>query len=252
MAETYTKLVSSITDSSVWFEDDKTLRVWIAMMAMADKNGCVWASVPGLTNRACVTREQCEAALRKFESPDPDSRSKEHEGRRIKTIDRGWLLLSHQRIRNMHDEDEHRAKERDRKRAARAKEREPDRYPEPPETPVAPPDDFNGSPNETICPANLLEQATPRVLPELAAKLKGATLEQVSLSAGRMVAHYVIGKGMGQKRRFWMRELRNWVTKDHGSNKLTNGTKAPRNVGAILTERAERMAREAREREAAE
>ncbi len=67
-----------------------------------------------------------------------------------------------------------------------------------------------------------------------------------------MVAHYVIGKGMGQKRRFWMRELRNWVTKDHGSNKLTNGTKAPRNVGAMLTERAERMRREAEEREAAE
>ena len=118
--------------------------------------------------------------------------------------------------------------------------------------PPDPPDDFNGSPNETICPANLLEQATPKVLPALAAKLKGATLEQVSLSAGRMVAHYVIGKGMGQKRRFWMRELRNWVTKDHGSNKLTNGTKAPRNVGAMLTERAERMRREAEEREAAE
>jgi hypothetical protein len=237
MAENYTKLLSSITDSSVWKEDDRTLRVWIAMLAMADRDGYVWASVDGLAYRARVTEEEAEAALAKFMSPDKRSRSRDHEGRRIEEVDRGWLLLNHSRFRDMRDEDERRRKERERKRAQRAKEKAPERY-QPEEPKPEPPDDFNGSPNETICPANLLEQATPKVLPELAAKLKGATIEQVTASANRFCSYYVIGKGMGQKRRFWMRELRNWIVKDHGANKLTNAAKGPRNAASALYARA--------------
>jgi len=246
----YTKLFSSLIHSTVWREDDHVRLVWITMLAMADRDGLVEASIPGLAAAALVSLEQCESALEKLKAPDKYSRTKDHEGRRIEEADGGWLILNHAKYRSQLTLDQYRAKHAERQR----KYRERKKLQEPAQPPVAadPPDDFNGSPNETICPANLLEQATPKVLPELAAKLRGATLEQVRLSAGRMVAHYVIGKGMGQKRRFWMRELRNWVTKDHGSNKLTNGTKAPRNVGPMLTERAERMKREAEEREAAE
>ena len=241
MAETWTKLLSSITDSSVWSEDDKTLRVWIAMMAMADRDGYVWASVDGLARRAMVTEEQAAAALLTFESPDPKSRSKEHEGRRIETVDRGWLLLNHTRFRDMRDEDEHRKKERERKRAQRAAakaEREEAAKVAP--LPPAPTNIWDGSPNETIAPANLAEQAEA-ILPDLVRGLRGATLEQVRESVGRCATHYILGRGMGQKRRFWMRIVRGWVTDDHGAGKLGTKAKAPRNNSTALHERAERM-----------
>lgn len=189
------------------------------MLAMSDRDGYVWASVIGVANRAKVTVEQAEIALKKFQEPDPLSRSKEFEGRRIEEVDRGWLLLNKIRFRDMRDEDEHRRKERERKRAQRARakaEREA--------LALEPPGDWNGSPDETICPADLASRAE-KILPEMVTRLPGSTLEQLRASANRCVAHYTIGRGMGQKRRHWMKVLRGWVTKDHGDNNLKNGGK---------------------------
>jgi hypothetical protein len=67
---------------------------------MADKDtGIVEASIPGLANRAGVTIEETEAALKSFLSPDPYSRTKDYEGRRIKEVDGGWLLLTYNKHR---------------------------------------------------------------------------------------------------------------------------------------------------------
>jgi hypothetical protein len=38
-------------------------------------------------------------ALIKFELPDADSRTKDNEGRRIETIEGGWLILNYQKYR---------------------------------------------------------------------------------------------------------------------------------------------------------
>jgi len=73
------------------------------MLAMADKNGRVWASIPGLANRARVTLEQTEEALERFLSPDPYSRTPDHEGRRIEAIDGGWVLINHAKYRAIRD-----------------------------------------------------------------------------------------------------------------------------------------------------
>lgn len=120
MAETYTKLFSTIVRSSVWLEDDQTLRVWVTMLALADRDGYVGASVGGLAHQARVPEEKTRAALAKFLAPDPDSRSQEHEGRRIEVADRGWLILNHERFRDMRDEEAVRVYERDKKRRQRA------------------------------------------------------------------------------------------------------------------------------------
>jgi hypothetical protein len=106
MSVTFTKLFSSITESTVWCEDSNTRIVWIAMLAMCDRNGRVWGSIPGLANRARVPVEDCREAISKFLNPDPDSRTKDHEGRRIVEIDGGWLLLNHEKYRNLRDEEE--------------------------------------------------------------------------------------------------------------------------------------------------
>ncbi len=95
----YTKLFSSILGSSVWREDLATKVVWITLLASADADGVVEASVPGLAHFAGVTIDEAEVALRKFLSPDPYSRSPEHEGRRIEAVDDGWRLLNHAKYR---------------------------------------------------------------------------------------------------------------------------------------------------------
>jgi len=45
--------------------------------------------------------EECHAAIAEFESPDPQSRTSEHEGRRIKPIEGGWLVLNGEYYRKL-------------------------------------------------------------------------------------------------------------------------------------------------------
>ena len=105
MSMTFTKLFSSITESTIWSEDHPTRLTWITMLAMADRRGRVWASIPGLANRARVTLEEVEAALQKLLSSDKYSRTSEFEGRRIEPIDGGWRLLNHEKYRSIRDEE---------------------------------------------------------------------------------------------------------------------------------------------------
>jgi hypothetical protein len=97
----YTKLFNSIITSTIWSEDDQTRIVWITMLAIADKNGEVQGSIPGLARIAGVPVEACRSAITKFLSPDVDSRTKDDEGRRIELIDGGWHLLNHSKYRDM-------------------------------------------------------------------------------------------------------------------------------------------------------
>jgi len=95
MSDTYTKLFSSITESTVWGESYSTRIVWVTMLAMADASGNVYGAVPGLARRANVTLQEVEAALFAFLSPDPYSRTKDEDGRRVEEIDGGWCLINH-------------------------------------------------------------------------------------------------------------------------------------------------------------
>ena len=113
MSVTFTKLFSSITESTIWCEPNETRIVWITMMAMADRAGRVWASIPGLANRARVPTSDCERAINTFLSPDKYSRTPQNEGRRIAPIDGGWQLLNYQKYRDLRDSES--AKEAKRK-----------------------------------------------------------------------------------------------------------------------------------------
>jgi hypothetical protein len=94
MTEGFVKLWASILDSSVWNYDAETRIVWITLLAMADKDGFVHASIPGIANRAQVSLESAKKALIIFQKPDPYSRSKNSEGRRIEERDRDWFILN--------------------------------------------------------------------------------------------------------------------------------------------------------------
>lgn len=94
------------------------------MLAMADQHGRVWASVPGLANRARVPIEDAQKALDAFLSPDPYSRTPDNEGRRIEPIDGGWRLLNHEKYRSIRDEESIKESKRNYINARRARERE--------------------------------------------------------------------------------------------------------------------------------
>jgi hypothetical protein len=60
-------------------------------------------------------------------APDPDSRTKTNEGRRIKEIDGGWVLLNHGKYRSIRDDEERRAYKAGKEREYRAKKKEVER-----------------------------------------------------------------------------------------------------------------------------
>jgi hypothetical protein len=94
MSDSYAKLFTSITESTIWQEPASTRLVWITMLALKRRDGIVYASVPGLASRANVPLADAETALACLLGPDPYSRTKEHEGRRIEPVDGGWLVLN--------------------------------------------------------------------------------------------------------------------------------------------------------------
>lgn len=115
----YTKLFGSILRSSVWLTPAHVRLVWITMLALADRDGVVESSVPGLAIAAGVERAQCEQALALFLAPDPDSRTPDHEGRRIEVVDGGWRLLNHGKYADKMSEEDRREKDAIRQRRCR-------------------------------------------------------------------------------------------------------------------------------------
>lgn len=120
--EGYTKLSSSILTSSIWVESHTTLRVWITMLALKGKGGEVPGTIPGIASIARVTIEEARDAIEKLESPDPYSRTPDHDGRRIEKIEGGWVVVNHEKYKHMLSADDKR--ERDRARQERIYARE--------------------------------------------------------------------------------------------------------------------------------
>ena len=104
----YTKLFEEIVDSTIWQAPDHIRILWITMLAKKQRNHTVQAAIPGLARAAGITVEQCEEGLEHLMAPDPYSRTKDHEGRRIKECDGGWFVLNGEKYREKMNEDERR------------------------------------------------------------------------------------------------------------------------------------------------
>src|ERR1035437_10507343 len=66
----YSKLFAKILNSSILSEDPVTCKVWITLLAMADREGYIFGSPVGVARQAGVSIEQAVAALEKFKGPD--------------------------------------------------------------------------------------------------------------------------------------------------------------------------------------
>jgi len=119
----YTKLFQSIVTSSIWSEDSDTCKVWITLLALADKNGEVMATVPGLAHMARVSIKKAEDALSKFLAPDPYSRTKTDEGRRVEVIEGGWFVINHPLYRHLASREDQKLKAAERQKRFREREK---------------------------------------------------------------------------------------------------------------------------------
>ncbi|KKM20857.1 hypothetical protein LCGC14_1641290 [marine sediment metagenome] len=85
-----------LLDSSVWVGTPHNVKIlWITMLSLADREGQVMKSLPGLARRADLTRTETVEALSFLMAPDPDSQTKLYEGRRVQELEKGWLLLNY-------------------------------------------------------------------------------------------------------------------------------------------------------------
>lgn len=112
MRESYVYLFQDIRQSSLWALDSDIRMVWFTLLTMVDPEGYVCAAIPGIAVAANVPVAKVREAMALFESPDPDSRSTAHEGRRIEKVPRGWRLLNLEEHRRRAREEAERARKR--------------------------------------------------------------------------------------------------------------------------------------------
>jgi len=93
------------------------------MMALADKNGEVSGTVPGLARVASLNIADVEAGLERFTSPDPYSRTRDDDGKRIEEIEGGWVLLNHAKYRDMASKEDQKRKNAERQKRFRDKQK---------------------------------------------------------------------------------------------------------------------------------
>lgn len=118
----YVKLFGTLLDSSIWAEDHATVRVWITLLLMGDKEGAVRSSPSGLARRANVTLAECHQAIKTLQDPDIETGTQEYGGRRIESVEGGWLLLNYEKYREIKTEAQLQAAARQRAKYYRDKE----------------------------------------------------------------------------------------------------------------------------------
>jgi uncharacterized phage protein (TIGR02220 family) len=92
----FVKLDCKILDKSIWRESAETCKVWITLLAMADLDGLVEASIDGISDRAKISLIETELAVNKFMAPDPHSTNPANEGRRIERVIGGFQVLNYE------------------------------------------------------------------------------------------------------------------------------------------------------------
>lgn len=104
----YVKLYSTVFTGSLRGKSN-TLFVWICMLTGADRNGVFDKTHQVICDDTGLSMDSVKEAINELESPDPNSRSPELEGRRITRIDEhrtwGWNIVNYAKYRDMKNEE---------------------------------------------------------------------------------------------------------------------------------------------------
>jgi hypothetical protein len=107
----YFPIDHNILTSSVWSQGTpEQLKVWFYLLLSANpRTGVVEDADPGIALRCGLPLDVTRAALEWLAGPDPNSRTKANEGRRIKRLDAGIQVLNYQRYQDK-DHSSHRVR----------------------------------------------------------------------------------------------------------------------------------------------
>lgn len=95
----WTPLFQQIVGSSVWSAPNHVRIAWVTMLAITNRNGVCAVTAGGLSALARISREEAEDAIKVLSSPDEDTLTQEHDGRRIERVEDGWRLLNWEKYR---------------------------------------------------------------------------------------------------------------------------------------------------------
>jgi hypothetical protein len=111
----YAKLMSRITESSLMEEPITVRYCFMMLLAIADPKGYVVGTDIAIARRMNLSLHEFRSCVVELMKPDPNSNSKEEEGRRVIESDceRGYYLVNYTKYRDTRDEEHRREYMRD-------------------------------------------------------------------------------------------------------------------------------------------
>jgi hypothetical protein len=126
MAFMYCKLFASLYQGTLRGKSHEIL-VFTNMLAHADQDGCVDKHFRAIADEVGLTVDEVKAAIEVLESPDPESRSPEKDGRRIERINDhrawGWQIVNYGKYRAIKSDEDRRKANREAQARHREKQR---------------------------------------------------------------------------------------------------------------------------------
>jgi len=97
----YFPIDRDILTSSLWATGSPTqIKVFFYLLLSAKHGGVIKDSLPGIALRCGLGVDQVREAVEWLESPDPDSRTTDEGGARLKRIEDGWVLVNYEKHRS--------------------------------------------------------------------------------------------------------------------------------------------------------
>lgn len=111
----YVKLFGRITESSLMEEEISVRYTFVMLLALADPEGLVVGTDIAISRRLNMPTKLFAKCVKSLQHPDPDSNSKENDGRRLipSESERGYQIVNYAKYRDLKSEDERRAYMRD-------------------------------------------------------------------------------------------------------------------------------------------
>ena len=113
----FSKLHSSLVNSSLWTQPDSTRLLFVTLLAICDRDGVVLGSREGIARIANINKDEVFAAWETLLSPDPDSsdkeRAPENEGRRVEALSGGFRILNYAYYRGIRNDEDRREQNRE-------------------------------------------------------------------------------------------------------------------------------------------